>query len=258
MRIATSSVRSIRKRLPALLHWLAERKPDIVALQKISVSEAAFPTRSLEEAGYHSAAFGPTRRTDYGVAVLSRRDLPQPEVRFRGLPGPEADGARLLTVDIGRIRFSSIYAPYGNPAQYGNPRKEANEKAINARVAWLECLRTHVREEGYAQRPSLLCGDFNVLPDGRRPRPGSAYSQREQEELARLCELGFGDLYRRAHPDGKDGFNFGFQWLEEGTSRLHLVLGSKSLTDCLRAAWVDLDYRREAAPVIVDLDGVTP
>lgn len=66
------------------------------------------------------------------------------------------------------------------------------------------------------------------------------------------------DLYRRAHPDGKDGFNFGFKFSEEGTSRLHLVLGSRSLADCLRDAWVDRDYRTEAAPVIVDFDGVTP
>lgn len=249
MRIATSSVRSIRKRLPAILRWLAERKPDIVALQKISVSEAAFPTRALEKIGYRSAAYGPTGRSDYGVAVLSRRELPKLEVRFRGLPCPEANGARLLTVDIGEIRFSSVYAPYGNPGKYGT------EQAIERRVAWLRHLRSHIREEGYAQRQSLLCGDFNVIPDGR-PRPGSAYSEREQQELARIYELGFSDLYRRAHPDGKDGFNFGFKFLEEGTSRLHLVLGSNSLTDCLRDAWVDLDYRTEAAPVIVDLDQV--
>lgn len=247
MRIATSSVRSIRKRLPEVLRWLAARKPDIVALQKISVPEAAFPTRALEEIGYHSAALGRTSRWDYGVAVLSRRELPKPEVRFRDLPGQEADGARLLTVDIGGIRFSSIYAPYGNPGKYGNAQ------AIERRVAWLRSLRTHVREEGYAQRQSLLCGDFNVVPDGP-PKRGGAYSEREQHELAGLCELGFSDLYRRAHPDGKHGFNFGFRWLEKGTSRLHLALGSKSVGDRLRDAWVDLDYRNEAAPVILDLE----
>lgn len=163
MRIATSSVRGIRKRLPAVLDWLAARKPDIVALQKISVSEAAFPTEALEGVGYHSAAFGPTDRTDYGVAVLSRRELPRPEVRFRGLPCPEARGARLLTVDTGQIRFASIYAPYGNP------RKHGKEQAIERRVAWLRRLRTHVHEEGYAQRQSLLCGDFNVIPEGPPP-----------------------------------------------------------------------------------------
>lgn len=240
----------MRKRLPAVLRWLADRKPDVVALQKIAVPEAAFPTEALEGIGYHSAAFGPTGRSDYGVAVLSRRELPRPEVRFRGVPGPEGKEARLLTVDIGKIRFSSIYAPFGNPAKYGN------EAAIERRVAWLRSLREHVREEGYAERQSLLCGDFNVVPDGR-PRPGGAYSEREQRELARLCALGFSDLYRRAHPVGKDGFNFGFRWREEGTSRLHLVLGSRSLTDCLRDAWVDVDYSTEAAPVIVELEGVT-
>ena len=250
MRIGTSSVRSIRKRLPAILRWLAERRPDIVALQKISAPEAAFPTRVLEGVGYYSAAFGPTCRTDYGVAVLSRRELPKPEVRFRGLPCPEANGARLLTVDVGEVRFSSIYAPFGNPRKYGN------EQAIERRVAWLRCLRTHVREQGYAERQSLLCGDFNVIPDDA-PTRGGAYSEREQHELARLCELGFVDLYRRAHPGKKAGFNFGFRFAEEGTSRLHLVLGSARLANCLRDAWVDLDYRTEAAPVVVDLDGVT-
>lgn len=250
MRIATSSVRSIRRRLPSVLRWLADRKPDIVALQKISAPEAEFPTLDLQRIGYHSAAFGPICRTDYGVAVLSRRELPKPVVRFRGLPCPDARGARLLTVDIGKIRFSSVYAPYGNPSKYGN------KEAIERRVAWLRCLRTHVREQGYAGRQSLLCGDFNVIPDGR-PRPGSAYSEREQHELARLRELGFVDLYRWAHASGKAGFNFGFRFSEDGTSRLHLILGSESLTDRLRDAWVDLDYRTEAAPVVVDLDGVT-
>lgn len=249
MRIATSSVRSIRRRLPSVLCWLEERKPDIVALQKISAPESEFPALALEGIGYHSAAFGPICRTDYGVAVLSRRELPEPVVRFRGLPCPEANGARLLTVDIGRIRFSSIYAPYGNPGKYGN------EQAIERRVAWLRCLRTHVREQGYAGRQSLLCGDFNVIPDGP-PRSGSAYSEREQHELARLCELGFVDLYRWAHPGEEAGFNFGFKFSEEGTSRLHLILGSESLTGRLRDAWVDMDYRTEAAPVVVDLDGV--
>ena len=88
MRIATSSVRSIRKRLPAVLRWLTDTKPDIVALQKISVSEAAFPTRALERAGYRSAAYGPQCGEDFGVAVLSRRELPEPEIRFRGLDCP--------------------------------------------------------------------------------------------------------------------------------------------------------------------------
>ncbi len=250
MRIATSSVRSIRKRLPQILRWLEDRRPDIVALQKTSVPEAQFPAPELQEIGYHSAAYGPICGEDFGVAVLSRRELPAVEVRFQGLPCPEASGARLLTVDIGRLRFSSLYAPFGNPRKYGR------ERAIERRVAWLRCLRAHVCEEGYGERQSLLCGDFNVIPDGR-PKSGSVYTEQEQRELAQLCALGFVDLYRRAHPDGKDGFDFGFRFLAEGTSRLHLVLGTENLARHLRGAWVDLDYRTEAAPVIVDLDGVS-
>ena len=77
MPIATSSGRSIRRRLRSVMRWLAETKPDIVALQTISSPEAEFPTLALQGIGYHSAAFGPICRTDYGVAALSRRELPR-------------------------------------------------------------------------------------------------------------------------------------------------------------------------------------
>ena len=249
MRIATSSIRSIRQRLPEVLRWLQDRRPDIVALQKISVSEAEFPAGELERRGFRSAVYGKTCREDFGVAVLSRKELPEPTVLFRGLACPEAAGARLLTVDVGGTWFSSVYAPFGNPKRLGKKR------AIERRVAWLRRLREHLRDEGYPDRPSVLCGDFNTIPDGR-PIPG-CYTAEEQGVLADICRLGFVDLYRRAHPDGKEGFNFGFsRTRKEGTSRLHLALGSERLADHLRDAWVDLEHRREAAPVIVELDGV--
>ena len=211
MRIATSSVRSIRKRLPAVLHWLADRKPDIVALQKIAVypKSRSQPGRWRESA---TTAYGATARssgTDFGVAVLSRRELPKPEIRCpRACPVPgTVSGARLLTVDIGQIRFSSIYAPYGNPRKYGN------EQAIERRVAWLRCLAgpTSVKQ-GYAGAAKPAMRGLQRHPRRSPPRRGAApTASGSRHELTRLCELGFVDLYRRAHPAGKAGFNFGFQ-----------------------------------------------
>jgi len=249
MRIATSSIRSIRKRLPDLLRWLQDREPDIVALQKISVTDADFPATKLEQWGYRSVVYGRKCREDYGVAVLTRQELPEPIVLFRGLPCPEASGARLLTVDVGGMWFSSVYAPFGNPKKLGAKR------AIERRVAWLRHLHRHLRDKGYPDRYSLLCGDFNTIPDGR-PRPPN-YTEEEQGVLADICRLGFADIYRRAHPDGEEGFNFGFNSRKEGTTRLHLALGSERLADHFRRdAWVDLKYRTEAAPVVVELKRV--
>ena len=54
MRIATWCIDGIRGRLEVLRHWLQRRRPDVVALQKIRVSEEQFPTDELLGAGYRS------------------------------------------------------------------------------------------------------------------------------------------------------------------------------------------------------------
>ena len=263
MRIANWSIPGITSPKPSLrqdrqrrlLEWLEKSRPriDVVALQKVGL-EAEFPRSALREIGYRSAAYGPICGEDFGVAVLSRRDLPAAEVRFQGLPCPEASGARLLTVDIGRLRFSSIYAPFGNPRKYGKKR------AIERRVAWLRCLRAHVCEEGYGERQSLLCGDFNVKTKSDGPPEGDLYTEAEQNELEELLNLGFVDLYdeyRRNHPDAGKGCTFYFTGENpKGASRLHLAIASTQLAKGLQRARVDVEFaiRKKAAPLIVDLD----
>ena len=51
--------------VPYLLRWLADRKPDLVALQKIRVPDTEFPTRALGPAGYRATAY--CRKGEYGV-----------------------------------------------------------------------------------------------------------------------------------------------------------------------------------------------
>ena len=53
-----------------LLHWLDQRKPDIVGLQKIRVPEEEFPYEKLRAAGYYAEAH--CRCNDFGVGILSR------------------------------------------------------------------------------------------------------------------------------------------------------------------------------------------
>ena len=43
MRLATWNVNSVKARLPRLLEWLDEAKPDIVCLQEIKTTTALFP-----------------------------------------------------------------------------------------------------------------------------------------------------------------------------------------------------------------------
>ena len=249
MKIATLSIHTIRTRWDCLRDWLLNRRPDIAALQKIGAAKD-FPTDALRDIGYESAFLGRVSPSDLGVAILSGCHLPRPEPFADRLPGSEEDEARFLTVDIGGLRISSVYAPYGS--------NHKPDEAIARRVAWLNRLRDHVGSADYASRDCLLCGDFNVTVSADGPPRQPWYSVREQDTLDRLLGLGFVDLYRAAHPDPKQarGFTFGFQWSPEGTSRLHLALGSDPLARRLSKAWVDTQARprEEAAPLMVEFD----
>src|SRR5690349_7394078 len=109
--IATWNVNSVNARLPNVLAWLGEAKPDIVLLQEIKCLDAAFPTDAVGELGYNAVTHG--QKSYNGVAILSRRPI---EDVVRGLPGDDSDEqARYLEAIVGGLRVASIYLPNGNP-----------------------------------------------------------------------------------------------------------------------------------------------
>ena len=71
MKIDTFNFNNINRRLPNLLAWLADAKPDIACLQELKCTDAEFPVAAIEKAGYHAVWRG--QRTWNGVAILSRR-----------------------------------------------------------------------------------------------------------------------------------------------------------------------------------------
>ena len=51
MKIATYNVNGVNGRLPVLLRWLAETKPDVVCLQELKAPDEKFPEAAILEAG---------------------------------------------------------------------------------------------------------------------------------------------------------------------------------------------------------------
>ena len=49
MRIATFNVNGINARLPALLRWLDQAKPDVVCLQELKAPDEKFPIAAIRE-----------------------------------------------------------------------------------------------------------------------------------------------------------------------------------------------------------------
>ena len=83
MRVATWCIGGVCGYLEVLCHWLERRCPDVVALQKIKVTEERFPAEALARVGYRSNAL--RRQSLFGVALLSRQDLPSAKILNRGL-----------------------------------------------------------------------------------------------------------------------------------------------------------------------------
>lgn len=259
-KVANLSVNG-KKHWPAICAWLRATRPDIVTFQKIGHDEH-FPERELRGLCYELAILPWRSSSDAGISVLTREGLGQQEVCVRELPRAESDESRFLTIRVGDLWVSSVYAPYGPPPCDEASSKPAHERAIDRRVAWLNRLRDHVVEKGYGCRNALLCGDFNVKvrADGPLEKWDRYYSPREQDALEEIIDLGFVDTYRYLHRDHHQnpGRTYGYHRNPSGTSRLHLILTSERMKKRLEDACVDPDAMpgKPSAPLLVMFDRV--
>ena len=54
MKLATFNINNINRRLPNLLRWLKDAKPDVVCIQELKCTDEAFPAEAILKAGYHA------------------------------------------------------------------------------------------------------------------------------------------------------------------------------------------------------------
>jgi exodeoxyribonuclease III len=79
MKIASFNVNSVRARLPVVLSWLRQRRPDVLAMQETKVQDENFPKTAFAEAGYSCVFRG--QKSYNGVAWAVRDVTPA-----QGLP----------------------------------------------------------------------------------------------------------------------------------------------------------------------------
>src|SRR5437868_11949107 len=109
MKIATWNVNSIRKRLPLVLEWATQHRPDVLCLQETKVQDSDFPVSAFREAGYHASFRG--MKGYNGVATLT---LQAPGHVLHGLhEGPDNEDVRILQTVIAGIPIINMYVPQG-------------------------------------------------------------------------------------------------------------------------------------------------
>lgn len=257
MRIATWNVNSVKQRMPRLLPWLDERRPDVVCLQETKLADDAFEAllgEELAQRGYALALSGEVQWN--GVAILSRVGL---EDVVRGLPdGPgfPHPEARAVSARCDGVRVHSVYVPNG---------REPDSEHYRYKLAWLAALRKQVASEA---QDALVCGDMNIAPTDADVFDPQAYighthvTAPERAALAELQALGLHDVIRDRWPDERVFTYWDYRagmFHQDLGMRIDLILAAGAVADRVKAAWVDRQARKgkgpsDHAPVIVDLD----
>ncbi|MEA2313853.1 MAG: exodeoxyribonuclease [Solirubrobacteraceae bacterium] len=254
MRIATWNVNSVKQRLPRLLPWLDERRPDVVCLQETKLTDAAFQKLLAEEIsarGYELAVHGEAQWN--GVAILSRAGLEDVVAGLPAAPGFPHQEARAVAATCGGIRVQSVYVPNG---------RTPDSEHYQYKLAWLAALKETL---GGAPQDAVICGDMNIAPadiDVFDPDAYVGHTHVTPPERAALKALGLRDVVRERWPAERVFTYWDYRagmFHQDLGMRIDLVLATAAVAERVRAAWVDRQARKgtgpsDHAPVIVDLD----
>jgi exodeoxyribonuclease-3 len=236
MKVATFNINNINRRLPNLLHWLRQAKPDIVCLQELKSTDADFPLRAITEAGYGAVWRG--QKTWNGVAILARNA--DPVLIRTELPGdPHDNEARYIEAAVRGVVVTSLYLPNGNP----QPGPKFDHK-----LAWFKRLKSHAAKFIKQQVPVVLAGDYNVAPTALDIYPTRSWDKdaliqpRSRAAFGSLLAQGWTDAIRKIHPS-KPMFTFWDykrnRWPRDAGLRLDHLLLSPLLAPRLLKAGVD-------------------
>jgi len=243
MRIATWNINGIKARLPRVLEWLEEFKPDIALLQEIKSMNETFPAMEIESLDYNLAIHG--QKSYNGVAILSKYPI---EDTLYGLPGDDSDEqARYIEAFTGGIRVATIYLPNGNP--------QPGEK-FDYKLAWMDRLITRTKTLLEWEEAFILGGDYNVIPadiDCHDPAAWMDDALTQPESRARLrtlINLGLTDALRVYHKETIYSY-WDYQrgaWQKDNGIRIDHLLCSPQATDRLKDAGVDRTPRGKEKP----------
>ncbi|HCB76737.1 MAG TPA: exodeoxyribonuclease III [Sphingomonas bacterium] len=245
MKIVSYNVNGIKARLPRLLEYLEEQAPDVVCLQELKSSDETFPEADIRAAGYGAVWHG--QKGFNGVAILAKGT--DPVERKRGLAGePEDEHSRYVEAEVNEVVIASIYLPNGNPVP--GPK-------FDYKLRWIERLSVHALDLLAEEKPVVLAGDYNVIPNDDdtfsvRAMESDALMQPESRQgYRRLLAQGWTDALRTRYPRGGVWTFWDYQagaWQRDAGFRIDHLLLSPTAADRLTDAGVDKDYRgREKA-----------
>jgi exodeoxyribonuclease-3 len=239
MKVATYNVNSIRQRLPVVLDWMADNRPDVMCLQETKVQDQDFPIDAIRKAGYHATYRG--MKGYNGVATLTR-SLPD-KVLYGLHEGPDNEDFRILQTVVSGIPIINTYVPQGY---------SISSEKYAFKLAWFRQLQAYFQNALNPNEPAIWLGDLNVAPE-----PIDVYHPEKRlndvdfhidarTAYKETVGWGFVDVFRKLHPDAvqytywdyfRNAFQRNFGW------RIDHILATASLAERCQTAEVDVSVR---------------
>ena len=240
--VVTWNINSIRSRLELLLEWLAEKQPDLVALQETKVEDVNFPIFELQQAGYHSVFSG--QKSYNGVAFLSKEVPNQIRTGFRN--GYDPENCRLISAQLRGIWFINVYLPQG---------QSADSEKFAYKLEFLEQLTAEL--SNYPSEKLIVLGDLNIapeeidVPDPAAMKDMVSFRPEERVAFQKLLALGLHDVFRKfnkesGHYSWWDYRTRGFE--RNDGMRIDHILASGDLLEHSIQSYIDLENRSKAKP----------
>ena len=243
LKIASWNVNSLNVRLPHVLAWSADAKPDVLAIQETKLPDERFPHQELLAAGYYSAFSG--QKTYNGVAVLSRDEPTDPVTDIPDLDDPQR---RILAVTVGDIRIVNLYVVNGS---------EVGSEKFEYKLDWLDRVTNWLESEMARHEKVVVLGDFNIAPDDRDVYDAEEWNEKilcstpERDALKRILGLGLRDTFRLFEQEERT-----WSWWDYRMNmfrrklglRIDLVLASEAMAKRCQASYIDIEPRRQERP----------
>jgi exodeoxyribonuclease-3 len=255
MKIASFNVNSVRARLPVVLSWLHQRRPDVLAMQETKVQDESFPKTAFAEAGYSCVFRG--QKSYNGVALAATRAVT--DIQF-GLPQEPRDEARLLKARLGDLILVNTYIPQGYLAV---------SERFQYKLDWLARLLDYFRTNFRPSDPLVWVGDLNVAPlpidvyDPAALLGHVCYHPAVREALDEVVRWGFRDVFRM-HCREAGQYTF-WDYRMRGSFRrnhgwrLDHILATKPLAEKCTACYIDVEPRlaphpSDHTPIVAEFD----
>jgi exodeoxyribonuclease-3 len=244
MKVATWNVNGVRARQAEVQEFVEREQPDVLCLQEIKATTEQIPIWLCQLEGYWCYWHGGKGYSGVALHIRTATFPDRPDFQHPAFDYEH----RIVTAELPAFTIASIYVPNGG-------------KDFPAKIQFLESLASFAETYEAAQRPLVLCGDFNVArtdmdvhPKERKP---GVIGQRSDERalLERLIGHGLVDVHRKIEPDNAELFTWWAPWRNMRQRnmgwRLDFVLASTAIADRARSCVVQREFGTSDHGVVV-------